>query len=285
MGGSGGNVADVDPIAGIKPVEEVPKGQFTFQFLEGPLWLAKEGALLFSDIPANRIYKHTPPSAIEIFRDPSGNSNGLNLDHQGLLIACEHGNRRVSRTLANNMIVPVADMYMGMKLNSPNDAIIRSDGTIYFTDPPYGIPMGQQQELSFEGVFRVSPGGEISTVVEDMNRPNGIALSPDESMLYVSDSETPEVRSFPVNADGTTGSATKLISRTSDGMAVDDAGNLYLTNDKGVEVFRADGTKRGDIAVMGQTTNVSFGGPDRRTLYITTANALYRVVLNVPGIP
>jgi gluconolactonase len=285
MGGSGGNVADVDPIAGIGPAEEVPKGQFNFLFLEGPLWLAKDGVLLFSDIPANRIYKLTPPSTIEIFREPSGNSNGLNLDNQGLLIVCEHSNRRVTRTLANGMIMPVADTYMGMKLNSPNDAIIRSDGTIYFTDPPYGIPMGQQQELGFEGVFRVTPGGQLSTIVEDMNRPNGIALSPDESTLYVSDSETPEVRAFPVNADGTTGPGTKLISKTSDGMAVDDAGNLYLTNYLGVEVYRPDGTLRGNIPIAGQKTNVSFGGADRRTLYITTDSALYRVVLNVPGIP
>ncbi|NUQ78512.1 MAG: SMP-30/gluconolactonase/LRE family protein [Polyangiaceae bacterium] len=264
---------------------EVPKGALAWQFLEGPLWLAKEGVLLFSDIPANKIYKLTPPETIEVFRDPSGNSNGLALDEVGLLIACEHGNRRVTRTLANGMITVVADTWQGMKLNSPNDAIVRSDGTIYFTDPPYGIPQGQQQELNFEGVFRVTKSGEMSVIVMDMNRPNGIALSPDETKLYVSDSETPGVRVFPVNADGSTGQWETLIDRTSDGMAVDDAGNLYLTNSAGVEVFRPTGEKWGEIAVPGQTTNVSFGGADRKTLYVTAAKGLYRVNVNIPGIP
>lgn len=284
-GGSGGGFADVDPIAGIGQVESVPGGQFTFQFLEGPIWIAKDGVLLFSDIPANRIYKLTPPSTFDVFREPSGRSNGLNLDNQGLLIACEHDNRRISRTQGNGMVVGVADNWQGMKLNSPNDVIIRSDGNIYFTDPPYGIPMGQQKELNFQGVFRVSPNGDMSIVVMDMNRPNGIALSPDESTLYVADSETPEVRSFPVAADGSTGQGKKLLDRPSDGMAIDEAGNIYLTNDMGVEVFKPDGTKWGYIDVKADTTNVSFGGADRKTLYITASGGLYRVVLNVPGIP
>ena len=284
-GGSGGSMADVNPIEGIGPAAEVPKGAQTWQFLEGPLWLKTEGVLLFSDIPANRIYKLTPPETIAVFREPSGNSNGLALDEAGLLIACEHGNRRVTRTLANGMITVVADTFEGKKLNSPNDAIVRSDGTIYFTDPPYGIPKGQQQELAFEGVYRVAKGGQLSVIVMDMDRPNGIALSPDETKLYVSDSETPGVRVFPVNADGSTGQWEKLIDRTSDGMAVDNAGNLYLTNSAGVEVFRPTGEKWGAIAVPGSTTNVSFGGADRKTLYVTAAKGLYRVNVNVPGIP
>ncbi len=285
VGGAGGNLADIDPLAGIEAASEVPKGNFSFQFLEGPLWLAKEGVLLFSDIPANRIYKLTPPSALEIFREPSGKSNGLGWDQNGLLIACEHDNRRVSRTLGNGMVEVVIDSYQNQKLNSPNDVIVRNDGNLYFTDPPYGIPQGQQQELAFQGVFRIDPAGAASVVMMDMAKPNGIALSPDQNTLYVADSEQPGVRVLPLSGDGTPGQWTKLIDRTSDGMAIDDAGNLYLTNNAGVEVFRPDGSKWGSIALPATPTNASFGGPDRKTLYITLPKALYRVTTNIPGLP
>lgn len=257
------------------------------KFFEGPLWLKDKGVLLFSNIPANTIYKLTPPSTIEVFLQPSGNSNGLNLDPMGRIVVCEHSGRRISRIEANGNVTSVASMWMGKKLNSPNDLVVRSDGTLYFTDPPYGLPQNTPSEYNAFGVFRVAPGGAMSAVAMDMKRPNGVVLSGDEKLLYVSDSETPEVRVFPVNDDGSTGQGSVLIQRTSDGMAIDDAGNLYLSNNAGIEVFRPDGTKWGAIPLPNSQTptNASFGGPDRKTLYITSGSSLYHVNVNVPGKP
>jgi gluconolactonase len=281
-GGSGGQ-ADVDPIAGIDPVALVGGG---FEFTEGPCWFAAQAELLFTDIPPGRIHRLTPPDAITIAFEPSGNANGLGIDENDRLIACEHGNRQVTRRLSGGQIQVVASEWMGQSLNSPNDVIVRSDGTIYFTDPPYGIDPGQQ-ELSFQGVFRVSPDTQIHLVDDTMDRPNGIALSPDEKTLYVTDSAVGLVRQYAVDTDGSTGPGAKLMDTSggSDGMAVDDAGNLYVTTSAGVEVYRADGTLRGTIAVPEQPANCTFGAVDRRTLYITARTGLYSVVTNVPGKP
>ncbi|MEO5725574.1 MAG: SMP-30/gluconolactonase/LRE family protein, partial [Byssovorax sp.] len=177
-GGAGGGVVNVDPLVGAGAVEKV---QDKFMFTEGPQWIPATKTLLFTDVPASRIYEHTPGAGIAVFREPSANSNGLALDPDGLLIACEHSGRRVSRTLADGKLVPVADAFEGKKLNSPNDVIVRKDGSVYFTDPPYGLPDPGQSELGFFGVFRVAPGGKVEAIAKDMNRPNGIALSPDEN--------------------------------------------------------------------------------------------------------
>jgi gluconolactonase len=285
-GGAGGNLADVDPIEGVMK-GDVELVADNFQFTEGPIWIASEGVLLFSDIPANTIHKLTPPSAISVFRMPSDNSNGLGLDQNGLLVAAEHGARRVSRTLGNGTVETVASEYMSKKLNSPNDVIVRSDGNLYFTDPPYGLNNPNDSELGFFGVFRVAPGGAVSLVAMDMQRPNGIGLSPDGSKLYVADTQTSEVRVFPVSADGATGAGSKLMStsQSPDGLAIDDAGNLYVTTSAGVEVFRPDGSKWGTVEVPQQPANCGFGGADRKTLYITARTGLYKVTLNIPGIP
>ncbi|MGH3514142.1 MAG: SMP-30/gluconolactonase/LRE family protein, partial [Pseudonocardiaceae bacterium] len=167
---------------GRRAVEKVRGG---FTFTEGPVWIASRGVLLFSDIPADTIDELQPPAAVTVFRRPTGLSNGLGLDPQGRLIASEGDNRRVSRTLADGTVVTVADRWQGKRLNSPNDNITRSDGTIYFTDPPYGVPAGQSRELDFQGVFRVDPAGTLHLESSDMNRPNGVALSPDEKTLFV----------------------------------------------------------------------------------------------------
>ena len=163
----------------------VEKVAGNFQFTEGPVWVASKGELLFSDIPANRIVRWSNGKA-ETFRAPSGNSNGLTLDKQGRLLACEHGNRRVSRTEPDGTVVTLADRYDGKRLNSPNDIVCKSDGAIYFTDPPYGVTPNQR-ELDFQGVYRISPDGKTLTLlVKDFLRPNGIALSPDEKTLLCS---------------------------------------------------------------------------------------------------
>ncbi len=218
---------------------------------------------------------------------PTGRSNGLGLDPLGRLIASEGDNRRVSRTLADGTVVTVADRWQGKRLNSPNDNIARSDGTIYFTDPPYGVPAGQARELDFQGVFRVDPAGMLHLESRDMNRPNGVALSPDEKTLYVDDTADALVRKFPVRPDGSLGPPTMFVPSTGgggDGMAVDDAGNLYVATDAGVKVYKPNGMTWGVISLPEVPSNCTFGGSDRRTLYITAKTSLYRVTLKVPGL-
>jgi gluconolactonase len=280
-----GDWTGIDPLMGRGDVEKI-RGEFTFT--EGPVWIASESLLLFSDIPADTIYQLQPPATVTVFRMPSGKSNGLGLDAQGRLIASEHDNRRVSRTLADGTVVTVADRWQGKRLNSPNDNITRSDGTIYFTDPPYGVPTGQTRELDFQGVFRVDPAGMLHLESRDMNRPNGVALSPDEKTLYVDDTADGLVRKFPVRPDGSLGPPTIFAPATGgggDGMAMDNAGNLYVTTNVGVTVYKPSGMTWGTISVPEVPTNCTFGGPDRKTLYITAPTSIYRVTLKVPGLP
>jgi gluconolactonase len=246
--------------------------------------------LLFSDIPANTIHRLTPPAAIDVFRQPSGNANGLGVDEAGLLIACEHSGRRVSRTLASGDVIDVATAWQGDPLNSPNDNITRSDGTIYFTDPGYGLT--GPSAIGFFGVYRVEPGTPptLHLVADDMSAPNGIALSPDETTLYVTDSEDDFVRSYDVAPDGSTSAPTPFVPSipSPDGMAVDDAGNLYFSSGDGIVVVRPSGEPWGTISTASigqQPANCTFGGPDRKTLYITARTGLYRVELNIPGKP
>ncbi|HET9118390.1 MAG TPA: SMP-30/gluconolactonase/LRE family protein, partial [Pseudonocardiaceae bacterium] len=215
----------IDPLIGRGALEKVSGG---FTFTEGPVWIASKGMLLFTDMPADTINQLEPPGTVTVFRRPSGAANGLGIDHQSRLIASEGDNRRVSRTLADGTIVAVAERWQGKRLNSPNDNITRSDGTVYFTDPPYGLPPGQARELDFQGVFRVDPAGILHLESMDMNRPNGVALSPDEKTLYVDDSASALVRRFPVRPDGSLGPPTVFVPSTGgggDGMAMDDAGN------------------------------------------------------------
>ena len=162
--------------------------------------MAQDGYLLFSDIPANQILKWTGTDQTEIFRKDSGNSNGLTFDLEGRLLACEHSNRRISRTEENGEVITLVDSYQGKRLNSPNDCCVRSDGRIFFTDPPYGLPQQQEgKELPFNGVYSFIPGeGELMLIAEDFDRPNGIALSPDEKRLYVADTTRNHVRVFDV---------------------------------------------------------------------------------------
>ncbi|MEM9488578.1 MAG: SMP-30/gluconolactonase/LRE family protein [Myxococcota bacterium] len=277
--GSGGG----DPLDGVGTAELLQGG---FTFIEGPVWRVDDGVLLFSDIPENTIHRLTPPSTVDVFLNPSGNSNGLTNYTDGRLVVAEHGTRRISIRAADNTVAEEWGMYEGDRLNSPNDIAVRSDGTLYFTDPPYGIQPGDQ-ELAFNGVFRVDPAGQI--VVEDERaverRPNGIALSPDETVLYVADTADGAVVAYDVAADGSLSGARQLTDATpnADGMAVDQDGNLFVTTAEGVKVFAPDGSLWGTITVPEQPANCAFGGEDGKTLFITARTGLYQVPVVIPG--
>jgi gluconolactonase len=276
----------VDPLDGIGEVTLVDDG---YMFVEGPQWLASSGTLLFSDIPANTIFALMPAGNIEVFRDPSGNANGLALTADGSLLAAEHGNRAVSIAAPGQPPTALVTEYQGMRLNSPNDVIARDDGAVYFTDPPYGLASDADRELPFMGVFRTTTaGGE--PVAEYMgpltDRPNGIGLSPDQSVLYVSDTDAGLVRAWDIAAEGSLSGERTLSADTpgADGLAVDSAGNLFVSTSAGVRVIAPDGTTWGTIAVPMQPANCAFGGDDLRTLYITARTGLYQVTLAHPGL-
>ena len=224
-----------------------------------------------------------------VFRPASGAANGLDSDVDGLLLAAEHANRRVSRTLENGTIVDVASEYEGDRLNSPNDIAVRSDGTIYFTDPPYGINPSTQQELEFNGVFRVDTEGALTAEWQGAlsTRPNGIVLSPDEATLYAADTEG-GVMAFDVTPAGSLSPARLFIPtiENADGMAMDTGGNLFVATADGVQVFDPAGELWGTIEVPDGRVpaNCAFGGDDARTLYITAREALYEVRLTRPGL-
>lgn len=284
QGATGGSFEGVDPLQGAAQPELVQGG---FAFTEGTVFLPALGVLRFSDIPANEILQLDLASdEISVWRSDSAGTNGNALTPEGELIMCEHVGRRIARSpAAAPAPVTVVDRYLDQRFNSPNDAIVRSDGTLYFTDPTYGLG-GAPQEIPFQGVFRVTSAGEVALVDDGFSQPNGIALSPDEQRLYVSDSQAGGLFVYDVAADGSTGPGSQLIDvGPSDGMAVDDAGNLYLTTAAGVEVYDDAGAPWGVITLPEQPANCAFGGPDRRTLFITARTGLYRVDLAVPGKP
>ncbi len=258
-----------------------------FQFTEGPVWMP-DGYLLFSDIPADRIFKWSPDGEPEIWREPSGNSNGLTIDQKGRLIACEHGNRRVSLTESDGTVVTLADRTQDGRLNSPNDVTVKSDGTIYFTDPPYGIKP-EQAEQPCNGVYRIFPDGTIERLADDFDRPNGLAFSPDESILYIADSPHRHVRAFDVEPDGTLANSRVFAEMdhpqpgSPDGMKLDSEGHLYVAGATGVWVFEPDGTRLGVIVTPERPANCAWGDADRMSLYITARTSLYRIRVKVPG--
>lgn len=266
-----------------------------FVFTEGPIWDSEKKCLYFSDIPANKMRIWTEAKGAELFREPSGKSNGLTLDKQRRLLACEHANRRVSRTEKDGTVVTIADKYNGKKLNSPNDVVVKSDGSIYFTDPPYGLTaefgnLGEQ-ELAFQGVYRLSPDGKnLTLLIDDFDKPNGLAFSPDESILYIDDTDGVHVRAFDVNPDGTITNGRIFADLRDDaegsvdGMKVDSEGNVYVTGPGGISVFDPSGNKLGLIEMPEVSANIAWGGDDWKTLFITGSTSLYRIKLNIQGI-
>lgn len=258
-----------------------------FQFTEGPIWQA-DGSLLFSDIPANRIYRWTPDGGAQVWREPTGNANGLTLDRQARLIACEHSGRRVSRTEADGTVTSIASHHQGKRLNSPNDVVVKSDGVVYFTDPPYGIQPEEREQLC-NGVYRILPDGSLELLVDDFDRPNGLVFSPDESILYIADSPRRHVRAFNVWPDGTL-TRSRIFAEmdhpqpgSPDGMKVDEEGNLYVTGATGVWVFEPNGKLLGVITTPERPSNCAWGDADRKSLYITARTSLYRIRVKVAG--
>lgn len=264
-----------------------------FKFTEGPVW--RDGSLLFSDIPNSRTvhWQESPEGfSVSTYRTPSGNANGLTLDREGLLISCEHSARRVSRQGADGTYTTLADSYQGKSLNSPNDVVVRTDGTLYFTDPPYGVEdLGLEPDLDFRGVYMITTDGVLHLLADDFDRPNGLAFAPDERTLYVNDSRRRHIRAFAVRDDGALDSYRLWTDMNSsddgspDGMKVDTQGNIFCTGPGGIWVINPAGHVLGRIIGDEQPANVAWGGADWSTLFVTARTSLYRIRLNTTGLP
>lgn len=256
------------------------------QFTEGPLW-HPDGYLLFSDIPRNRIMQWKPGGELTVWREPSGQSNGLTFDRQGRLLAAEHQGRRVSRTLADGSVETVAERYQGKRLHSPNDLVVHSSGAVCFTDPPYG---GNPAELEAFGVYRVAPDGAVTQLAADFERPNGLAFSPDEQTLYVDDTARQHVRAFDVAEDGTLRRGRVLATMDpsrqggADGLKVDADGRIWCTGPGGCWVFQPNGEALGILVLPEIPANCAWGDDDRGTLYLTARTSVYRVRTKVRGL-
>ena len=258
---------------------------------EGPLWWHEGGYLLFSDIGNNRRMKWAPGEGATVFQEPTNFANGLTRDIQGRLIACDR-TPRVVRHEPDGSLTVIANSYQGKSLNRPNDVVVKSDGSIYFTDP--GAPAPEYQ-LDFAGVYRVSADlGTITLLVRDFITPNGLAFSPDESVLYINDSRRGHIRAFDMQPNGTLALATDRVlcdlrgdrPGVPDGMKVDVEGNVYCGGSGGIWVIDPSGQHLGTIVHGAEaTTNVAFGGDDWKTLYFTTRNEVGSIDLNIPGIP
>jgi len=258
------------------------------KFTEGPTWYAAESCLLFSDIPANRIYKWAEKGGLTVWREPSHHANGNTADDKGRLVTCEHGTRRVTRTAKDGKVEVLCSTYKGKRLNSPNDVAVKSDGTIWFSDPPYGLN-GKEQEQPACYVFRLDPGAKEPVVVaSDFTRPNGIAFSPDERWVYVanSDGKAAHVRRFRVRKDNTL-EAGEVFCRirpgVPDGIRCDADGRLYVSAGGGVQVFSPSGKLIGKVRTPQGAANCTFGGPDGRTFFITARKSVWAVRLKVAG--
>lgn len=261
-----------------------------FRFTEGPVWV-REGYLVFSDIPANKAYKWCNNEGISVYRDPSQFSNGMTLDKDGRLIVCEHGSRKLTRREADGTFTTLADRFEGKLLNSPNDAARFWDGSLFFTDPPYGIP-AEAKELDFHGVYRYRPGiGSLELLTKDFDMPNGLAFSPDFKTLYINDSSSRvHMRKFEVSSDGKLSGGEVFATLKSDlpglpdGLKTDVDGNVWTTGPMGIWVYAPDGTHLGTIRTPEVPANCAWGDPDGKSFYITATKGLYRIRTKVGGI-
>jgi len=288
-----------DLIAPDAPIERVAGG---LGFTEGPVW--RRDHLLFSDIPNKRIARwRRLPEGPELTTYARGMSNGLTLDRQGRVLAAEHDGRRVSRLADDGARATLAEQFQGKRLNSPNDIVVKSDGAVYFTDPPYavqpstpGVPRPADwwtkpipgKEQPCHGVYRIAPDGDIQLLVDDFALPNGLAFSPDESLLYIDDSARKHIRAFTVRPDGTLTGSRILLDMASDdpgvpdGLKVDQAGNVFCTGPGGVWVCRADGTFLGRIVPPELPANLAWG-EDGTVLFLTARTSVYRLPTKTRG--
>jgi len=257
-------------------VEKVAQG---FRYTEGPAW-SRDGYLLFSDIPNNRILKQTSEGATEVYREASNGAAGNAFDSQGRLYACETHARRVTRTDKKGRIEVLADKWDGKRLNAPNDLVVSKSGHVYFTDPAFGNQQ-DTRELDFYGVYHIAPKGRLSVVAKPAGRPNGIALSPNGRLLYVANSDERNIRAYDLDRDGEPSNERVVVSNIDgipDGIRTDDKGNLYVAA-KGVAVYSPAGRLLITIPVAETPSNCAFGDADLQTLYITARTSVYRVRL------
>ncbi len=261
---------------------------------EGPVWIAEGKYLLFNDIQTSRRMKYTPGQGVSVAKTPTNEANGLTRDQQGRLLSAEHATRRVTREDADGSITVVSNNFAGKRLLRPNDVIVKSDGSIYFTDP--GGPLAPNQfDVTVNGVYRVSADlGTVSLIVDDCIGPNGIAFNPDESILYVNDARRRHVKAYEMLPNGTVAKQTSRVFAdlngeepgVPDGMKVDVAGNVYTGGAGGLYILDKNGKKLGRIVHgLPATTNMAFGGDDWKTLYFTTRSSLNSVQLKIAGIP
>jgi gluconolactonase len=278
-----------------------------FNWSEGPVWDPAQGALLFSDVPENRVYRWKDGEGITVFLEPSGftgsqyngrerGSNGLTLDASGRLVLCQHGDRRVARLAADGRsFETIVDKVEGRRFSSPNDLCFDRAGNLFFTDPPYGLPGDTKQETAFNGVYRLSIDGKLTVIASDMARPNGVALSPDEKTLYIgsTDGQEPWVKAYVLTADGSVAGGRIFFDGTAlmkagrrggfDGLKVDASGNVWATGPGGVLIISPAGKHLGSILTKRATANCGFGDADHQTLYITADESLLRVRTKVKG--
>ncbi len=259
-------------------------------FTEGPVWCGDY--LLFSDIPMNRIVRLDIKSngpELTTFKSPSGQSNGLTLDRDGRLVICESSTRRVTRYENDGSLTVLAERYQGKRLNAPNDVAVRSDGSIYFTDPLFGEPTSPK-ELDFNGVYRISPEGTLSLLVDDFALPNGLAFSPDESILYVNDTGKNTIRAYDVRQDGSVANERLFFKMEPDdfggpdGMKVDSEGNIYCTGVGGIWIITPEGKHLGTISLPELPANLAWGDDDWKTMYCTCRSGIYRIRFAKTGI-
>jgi gluconolactonase len=273
------------------PAQSIPESDYPklrnvkvgggFSFTEGPVW-HPSGYLLFSDIPNNRIHKLTPGRPVDVFRENSGGANGLAFDDKGRLYSCEGGARRVTRTDAKGTVEVLADKFEGKRLNAPNDIVVRKDGHVYFTDPAYG-KSEDTKELPFYGVYHINPKGELAVIARFDKRPNGIAISPNNRLLYVAGADERVIRVFDLDRSGAAANPRILISDIDgppDGIRTDNKGNLWVAANK-VVVYSPDGKLLHSIELAERPANLGFGD-DGQSVYVTARTSLYRIRVEPP---
>ncbi|WAJ28688.1 SMP-30/gluconolactonase/LRE family protein [Antarcticirhabdus aurantiaca] len=268
------------------------------RWAEGPVWFGDAGHLLWSDIPNDRMLRYIPDVGVSVYRSPANHTNGHTRDGYGRLVSCEHGARRVTRTEHDGTITVLADGFEGKRLNSPNDVVVHRDGSVWFTDPNYGIRDDYEghkgvQEQPCQGVYRIDPAsGAITRLVDDFGQPNGLAFSPDGSLLYIADSVGSHdptgrrhIRRFRVEGDRLAGGEVFAAFETGvpDGIRCDTEGRVWSSAKDGVHVFHPDGTRLGKILVPEVVANLCFGGPRRNRLFITATTSLYAIYVRAKG--
>ena len=260
----------------------------TFNFTEGPIWHPHDEHLTFSDIPENKLYRFSNAEGVSVYRDPSNMANGNTYDRRGRILSCEHATSRVVREEDGGLEV-IASHYEDKELNSPNDIVVNRAGDVFFTDPTYGRQgqhgLQRELELDFRGLYRIDSANNLTLLASDFEQPNGLCFSLDESLLYVADTPNRHVRRFSYDGERLSGGEVFCASPAPDGLKIDSRGFLYAGGPGGVGVYHTDGTFLGVFETPGFCANFTWGGADLGTLYLTASSALYRIRVNVPGIP